>query len=362
MTEDVLTRIEGGLGHITLNRPAALHALTEAMCLKMIDALTAWAGDATVKIVLIDHAAGTRGFCAGGDIRFLADDAKAGGDGARAFFFNEYRLNHLLHEYQKPVVALVDGVVMGGGVGISAPARYRVVTERTTYAMPETGIGLFPDVGGGWFLSRMQDEMGVWLALTGARIKAADCIETGISTHYAPSDHLDALRAAISAAASAANTEEALRTALEKADSDPGAPKELAPDNRARIAKLFAHDSVEQIVAALKADASEWAQAQLAVLATKSPQTMKVALRQLRAGAKLSSFADNMKMEYRIAARVIHKHDFSEGVRAVIVDKDNAPRWNPETLEAVTPALLDEIFAPLPADKEWSPLPQGETT
>jgi len=356
MTDDVLTRIEGGVGRITLNRPAALHALTEAMCLKMIEALRAWAGDAAVKVVLIDHAAGTRGFCAGGDIRFLADDAKAGGDGARAFFFNEYRLNHLLHEYQKPVVAIVDGVVMGGGVGISAPARYRIATERTTYAMPETGIGLFPDVGGGWFLSRLKDEMGTWLALLGARIKAADCIESGVSTHYVASEKLEALTAAVAEAALAADVEDALRAALSKANENPGALKELTRENRARIARLFAFDSAEEIVAALKADGSDWAQAQLAVIATKSPQTMKVALRQLRTGATLSSFAENMTMEYRIASRVIHLNDFQDGVRAVIIDKDNSPRWKPETLEAVTPALLDEIFAPLPSDKEWTPL------
>lgn len=352
MTEDVLTRKDGALGHITLNRPAALHALTEAMCVKMTDALLAWRDDADVQAVLIDHAPGTRGFCSGGDIRFIADSAKEGGEGARKFFFNEYRLNHLLHEYQKPVIALVDGIVMGGGVGISAPARYRVASERTTYAMPETGIGLFPDVGGGWFLPRLPDHIGYWLALTGARIKAADCLAAGVSTHFVQSDAIAALSERLKSVAGDADIEAALKDAA----GDAGPVKELNADNRAIIERCFKKDSAEEVVAALKAETSDWAQAQLGVIATKSPQTVKVALRQMHEGAAMKDFADNMKMEYRLASRLIHKNDFQEGVRAVIVDKDNAPKWKPETLEGVSAAMLDEAFAPLPAQEEWTPL------
>ena len=356
MTEEVLTRIEGKLGRITLNRPAALHALNEAMCAKMIEALLSWRDDKKVGAVLIDHAEGTRGFCAGGDIRFLQESGQGDGMGARKFFHTEYRLNHLLFEFPKPIVAIVDGVVMGGGVGISAPALFRVATERTTYAMPETGIGLFPDVGGGWFLPRLHGEIGTWLALTGARIKAPDCIAAGVVTHYAPSAEIAKLVDAITDAASADEPVIALRGALETANKDAGDPKELTEENCAIIDKAFAADTVEDIVTALQKDESEWAGAQLAAMGAKSPQTMKVALRQLRAGAKMESFADNMRMEYRIASRVIHLNDFQEGVRAVIVDKDNAPKWSPATLDGVTDAMLDEIFAALPEGQEWTPL------
>ncbi|MBI1188239.1 MAG: enoyl-CoA hydratase/isomerase family protein [Alphaproteobacteria bacterium] len=364
---DVLTKTEGGLAILTLNRPAALHALTTRMCRDMTAALLAWRDDPAVNIVLIDHAEGTRGFCAGGDIRMLAESGAKDGAEARDFFCTEYRLNHLLHAYPKPIVALIDGVAMGGGVGISVHGPFRIATERTTFAMPETGIGLFPDVGGGWFLPRLRPsqtadskeasgEVGMWLALTGARLKAADCMAAGIATHYVPSELLGAVRAQIAGACAAHDPMAALRSGLDALSESAGAPKELAADARARIDALFAHDSVEAIVAALASDGAPWSQAQLEALRTKSPQTLKVAFRQLRTGATLQTFADNMRMEYRIGARVVQRHDFLEGVRAVIVDKDNAPKWNPATLAGVTDAMLDEIFAPLPADEEWSPL------
>jgi enoyl-CoA hydratase len=224
-----------------------------------------------------------------------------------------------------------------------------VATERTTFAMPETGIGLFPDVGGGWHLPRMPDHFGLWLALTGARIKAADCLLLGIATDYLQSDGVQAFKAALIADPAA------VETLLAEHEADAGTPPLAA--HRDEITRLFAGDGVEAIVGALARDGSDWAKAQAAVLATKSPQTMKVAFRQLREGAAAKSFADNMCMEFRIAARVVQRHDFLEGVRAVIVDKDNAPHWSPATLAEVTPQMLDEIFAPLPPDEEWTPLP-----
>jgi enoyl-CoA hydratase len=345
---EVLTGIEGGVGRLTLNRPGALHALTTNMCRLMIDALVAWRGDPAVVAVMIDHT-GERGFCAGGDIRMLAESGAGDGTEAREFFFTEYRLNALLFDYPKPVVAIMDGVTMGGGVGLSMPAKFRVATERTTFAMPETGIGLFPDVGGGWFLPRLKDHAGLWLALTGARIKAADCLALEIATHVVAAANIAELKAALIADPS--HIPEALATFT----TDPG-PAPVAA-HLADIARLFDAPCVEAVVAKLKADGSDWATAQLSTLATKSPQTMKVAFRQLAEGGRLTRFADNMAMEYRIGARVVRKHDFLEGVRAVIVDKDNAPRWNPATLEGVTEAEIDAIFAPLPAGQEWSPLP-----
>ena len=341
---EVITRLEGSVGRITLNRPRALHALNLSMCEAMTAALLAWRDDPAVMSVLVDHA-GERGFCAGGDIRMIAESGATDASEARAFFLAEYRLNHLMFEYPKPITAIVDGIVMGGGVGISEPADVRIATERTTYAMPETGIGLFPDVGGGWFLPRLPGETGTWLALTGARLKAADTVALGIHTHFVASGSLEALKADLLSGGPDAVTDHA---------GYPGA----APlsSHREAIDRLFAFETVEAIFAALEAEGSDWALAQLATLRTKSPQSLKVTLRQLRAGRAVKTFAEVMAMEYRLGGRVVRTHDFQEGVRAVIVDKDNAPKWSPATLEGVTDADLDALFAPLPADEEWMPL------
>ena len=341
---EVITRIEGSVGRITLNRPRALHALNLAMCEAMTAALLAWRDDPAVTSVLVDHA-GERGFCAGGDIRMIVESGATDASEARAFFLAEYRLNHLMFEYAKPITAIVDGIVMGGGVGISEPAQIRIATERTTYAMPETGIGLFPDVGGGWFLPRLPGETGTWLALTGARLKAADTVALGIHTHFVASGALEALKADLLSRGPDAVAEHA---------ADAGAAP-LSP-HRTAIDRLFAFDTVEAIVAALEADGSDWAQTQLATLRTKSPQSLKVTLRQLRAGRAMQTFAEVMAMEYRLGGRVVRTHDFQEGVRAVIVDKDNTPLWSPATLEGVTDDALDALFAPLPVDEDWTPL------
>lgn len=353
---DVLTNSTNGLAHITLNRPQALHALTTHMCANMIQALLAWREDESIRAVLLDHAPGTRGFCAGGDIRMIAESGAGNGEEARRFFHTEYQLNHLLFHYPKPVIALIDGVTMGGGVGISMPARFRIATENTTYAMPETGIGLFPDVGGGWYLPRKPEHIGIWLALTGARIKGADLFIAGIATHYMPTEILAAARAQIAGAAQTHDAGKALESGLNALHESYGRPKELLPDNIDIIDRVFALDSVEAIFAALEAEPGDWAKAQLAALRTKSPQTLKVTFRQLREGARMASFADEMRQEYRIACRVSAMHDFQEGVRAVVIDKDNKPAWNPATLEGVTETLVDSIFAPMPPGQEWSPL------
>jgi len=345
---EVIARVDGAIGRLTLNRPGALHALNTGMCEIMIEALLAWRDDPAVSLILLDHS-GERGFCAGGDIRMLADSGAKDGVQARQFFHTEYQLNDLLHRYAKPVVAVMDGVTMGGGVGLSLPARYRVATERTTFAMPETGIGLFPDVGGGWYLPRLPGKAGLWLALTGARLKAADCLALGIATHVVESAATTALKAALVA-------EPQRVDALLSSHSVAAAEAPIAA-RRNDIDRLFAGESVEAIFAALATDGGAWAGEQLKSLKTKSPQTLKVAYRQLRLGSARTSFAENMAMEYRIGARVVARHDFIEGVRAVIVDKDNAPRWSPETLEGVSDAMLDAIFAPLAPDQEWAPLP-----
>ena len=352
MTDDVLTFIENGpngaIARIRLNRPKAIHALTPAMCDAINSALLAWRSDDSVTAVMIDHSEG-RGFCAGGDIALIANSAKSDCVDAERFFHLEYQMNHLLFVYDKPIVAFIDGIVMGGGVGISLPARYRVATERTTFAMPETGIGLFPDVGGGWYLPRLPGRVGAWLAATGARIDGADCAAIGIATHYMPSDTLEDVKARI--LADPAN----LATILNAATQTP--PPSKLEAARPDIDRLFASNKAEEIVAALDADGGEWAAKQRATLATKSPQTIKVALRQLIEGAAQPDFASNMAMEYGLACAIIRRPDFVEGVRALIFDKDNKPQWNPATLEEVSDAMIDAIFVALPADQQWTPLP-----
>lgn len=345
---EVLIRVEGQVGRITLNRPQALHALTTHICREMIAVLAAWRDDPAVSLVMIDHS-GERGFCAGGDIRTLAESGRGDGVAGREFFFVEYRLNHLLFHYPKTVVAFMDGVVMGGGVGISRPARFRVGTERTTFAMPETGIGLFPDVGGSWYLSRMPDHIGLWLALTGARLKAADCELVGIITDYVESANLPALKASI------VRDPAAVETLLTEYEAEAGRPP--IAQHQDEIAHGFAGDSVEAIVASLETSPSEWSREQARIILTKSPLSSKIAFRQLREGAKAHAFGEVMAMEYRIAHRLAVSHDFLEGVRAVIVDKDNQPRWEPATLPAVGAAAVDAAFQSLTSEQEWSPLP-----
>jgi enoyl-CoA hydratase len=267
----------------------------------------------------------------------------------RKFFHDEYQLNHLLFTYPKPVVAFMDGICMGGGVGISQPARFRVATENTKFAMPETGIGLFPDVGGGWYLSRLEGRVGQYLALTGSRVAGAECLALGLATHYLPSSALVEAKARI-----ASEDVEHLDGILSTLSETPPASKIV--ETLLQINHHFASNQFEDILESLEGDESEWAMKELAALRTKSPQTCKVALRQLAESLKLTDFVDNMAMEYRIASRVIVRPDFAEGVRAVIIDKDNAPKWDPTTPEGVTEDLIDDIFAALPAQEEWKPL------
>jgi len=338
MAEIIIHR-QGVAGRITLNRPQALHALNEEMCLAMDAALKAWATDPEIELVVVDHAKETRGFCAGGDIRMLAESGAADGSAAQAFFRAEYRLNTRIKNYPKPYVAFMDGVTMGGGVGISVHGSHRVATERTLFAMPETGIGLFPDVGGGWFLPRLGPPLGMWLALTGERLKGGDVCSAGIATNFCESKVVEAVKA------SACEGELGL---LEAMDWDESAAFEKHLDTMQRT---FWKPSVEEIFAALADEPDEWSAKQLVTLKTKSPRTLKIAHRQLSLGLQMQSFEDNMRMEYRIGSRQVHSHDFQEGVRAVIVDKDNAPKWNPAALNDVTDRDLDAMFAPLGDDE-----------
>ena len=351
MTDDVLISVERGVGRLRLNRPKAIHALTTQMCDAMSAALLKWRADNNVEVVLIDHAEG-RGFCAGGDVVMLARSGDTDAEEARRFFFAEYRLNHLLFTYDKPTVAIMDGITMGGGVGISLPCTYRVATENTRLAMPETSIGLFPDVGGGWYLSRLPGRVGQFMALTGARLDGADCRYLNLATHYVEQSGIEELVDRIMKAPGR------VQGALGAASTTPAEAKiePILP----LVTKLFASDRLEDLLAALEADESEWADSELASLKTKSPLSCKVSLRLLAEGAARASFADEMRAEYALAGRVVKTHDFREGVRAVLIDKTGDPHWNPASPEEVTDEMLDVLFEPLPPTEEWTPFPQAE--
>ncbi len=329
---DIITRIENGIGRITLNRPQALHALNTDMCRRMSEAMTKWASDANVKMLMIDHAEGTRGFCAGGDIRMVAQSGRKAGED---FFRIEYTLNTQIKRFPKPHVALLDGVTMGGGVGISIHGSHRVATENTLFAMPETGIGLFPDVGGSWFLPRLEGELGTWLALTGARLKGRDVLSAGIATNYVASEKLPEVKARMLAG-------EAPDAVLADYAEEPQAP--AYAEHLDIINHCFSRPTITDICLALKMADDDWATAQADILKTRSPLSMAVSLEQLRRGARMASFEDIMRMEYRIACHIIRTHDFSEGVRAVIEDKDHAPKWLPETPAGVSPDQVEAMF------------------
>ena len=348
MGDEVLISAENGVGRIRLNRPKAIHSLNLGMCDTINAALAGWKSDDGITLLVIDHAEG-RGFCAGGDVLALHRSGTSDGKEARAFFHSEYRMNHSLFTYPKPTVAFMDGIVMGGGVGISQPCRYRVATENTKFAMPEGTIGLFPDVGGGWYLSRLPGQTGKYLALTAARADGADCMAVGLATHYIPSEKLEAVKADLIA------QPDAVEAILDAASIAP--PPSPLMEQRAEIDRLFVADTLEEIIAALAADGSEWSTNQHAIVLAKSPQTGKVSLRQLREAAAMTDFTDEMRQEYAIGSRIVMLPDFAEGVRALLIDKDNAPKWSPATAEGVTESMIDAIFAPLAPDEAWTPAP-----
>ncbi len=348
MTEaasDILFGRRGVAGLVTLNRPQALNAVTLGMVRAFTRQLKEWREDPSITRVVVT-AAGGRAFSAGGDIRALYDAGTTGRyDEMLAFYGEEYVLNTIIKHYPKPYVALIDGIVMGGGVGVSVHGSHRVAGDRFSFAMPEVSIGFFPDVGASWFLPRLPGELGAYCALTGERLNAADGIAATIATHRVASsrfgDLADALCGAVSVDATLA------------AFAEPTGEGKLAP-RRGPIDRLFKSDRVENILAALDAerDDIEFAKSTAATIRAKSPTSLKLALAQMRAGATLS-FQGCMQTEFRIVSRVIHGHDFYEGVRAVIVDKDNVPKWQPDTLAVISDSEIARHFEPLPNGDEW---------
>ncbi|MDP1700934.1 MAG: enoyl-CoA hydratase/isomerase family protein [Aestuariivirga sp.] len=345
--QEVIIGSGGGCGQVTLNRPKAINALNIGMCRTIIAALQSWEFDPEIAAIIIDHSDG-RGFCAGGDLRALYENIRIGGNEVLDFFRTEYRLDHLLFTLAKPSVCFMDGIVMGGGAGIAMPCRYRVATESTVFAMPETGIGFFPDVGAGWFLSRLPDRIGQWLALTGAKLDGADCLRLGLATHFLPRSELASVKARIQKAP------DELEVILSDASVSP--PPARIDMFHTDIDRLFAADRIEDIFAVLNADPSPWAGEQLAAIRKKSPRSCKVALRALAEGRMLTQFSEIMQLEYRVSSRLARKPDFSEGVRAFVIDKDDRPKWLPPRFEDVSDDEIDAIFAPLPENGEWTPL------
>lgn len=336
MEQELIFERKGGLGVITLNRPKSLNALTHAMCVAMHARLARWRVDDTVTAVVIGGA-GERAFCAGGDIRALYESGKANVAEAVEYYRDEYRLNAAIKHFPKPFIAFVHGIAMGGGVGVSVHGSYRIVDTNTVFAMPETGIGLFPDVGGSFFLPRLPGEVGMYLALSGARLKSADVMYTGIGTHLIPMDDWGAVLERLAAADNPDGV-------LSEFAVAPGEPP-LA-DHRAAIDRCFSQSSVETVLDALENSGGEWEQSCAATIRTRSPTSLKISFRGLREGAALS-FDECMRMEFRMVNRVMTGHDFYEGVRATIIDRDYSPRWRPDTLSALTDADVDAYFAPI---------------
>jgi len=342
--EEIIVRREGRAGRITLSRPKALNALTYNMLLKIWEALKAWEHDPQVELVLLDGV-GDRALCAGGDIRSLYDSRLQGSGFARKFWADEYHLNAYIKGYPKPYVAIQDGIVMGGGIGISSHGSHRIVTERSHLAMPETAIGLIPDVGGTWILGHAPGESGVYLGMTGDALKAADAIYTGFADSFVPSERLAALKAALCDPAAGA-VDGIIGGARD--DPGPGAVAELAP----QIAQAFSGPTVEAILDALAAMEGEWAAKTRATLGTKSPKALKLALAAIRQARTLPSLEAALDVEYRLVCRLFEDGEFPEGVRALIVDKDRMPKWQPETLKNVSEALVQSYLAPFPEPEE----------
>jgi enoyl-CoA hydratase len=348
-SSEILFEVRGRLGLVTLNRPKALNALTFEMTRVLDPQLRRWAEDPAIAAVAI-RGAGDRAFCAGGDIRHLYELGIAGKAAeAVAFWREEYALNVLIKEYPKPYVAMIDGIVMGGGVGLSILGSHRVASEKINFAMPEVGIGFYPDVGATWFLPRLPQRAGYWLGLTGARIGVSDTLKLGLATHHVPSARFDAVIDALGRTGD-------VESVLAKESVDAGAAPVAA--NLSVIDRLFAGPSVAAIFDALDREAAGGPAAAFAAetartMRTKSPTSLRIAFEQLRRGASLS-FRDAMRVEFRLASRIFDGADFVEGIRAVVVDKDNAPVWRPATLAGVSDAVIDQYFASLGKD-EFNP-------
>lgn len=343
MSEYIHTSVTHGTGLIVLDRPKALNSLSLDMVRAITLALRAWRDDPAVQAVVV-RSSSEKAFCAGGDIRFFYDAGRATPQGGSAliedFFTEEYALNHLVHFYSKPYIALMDGVVMGGGMGI-AQGGVRIVTDKTRMAMPEVNIGLFPDVGGSYFLSRAPGALGYYLGVTGVTINAADALYAGLADHYAPLADRAALEALLATTPGAQ-----LHAAIAAYAASHQAGASALAAERAAIDQHFSAGSVPAIVASLRADSGEFAAKTLQLMSSRSPLMMAVTHELIKRGAALE-VADCLRMERSVVRRNFENGEILEGVRALVVDKDNQPQWNPPVLEQVTPAMVEQFFAPV---------------
>lgn len=345
MTEEIGFRCEGQLGVVTLNRPQALNALNLPMIKRLQTQLEHWDKDDKIHAVVI-QAEGGKAFCAGGDVRWLYEAGRAKNPEQMAFFWHEYRLNHYIHQYRKPYIALMDGITMGGGVGISLHGSYPVASERFIFAMPETGIGFFPDIGASYLLAACPGALGVYLGLTGNRLTAQDALFAGLIKQVVPSEQFPLVLAQLIETDLSKNPQQAVDACLKQfAMTARQAPIEK---DCAAIDYCFAQPSVENIFSALQEEGGEWASGILALLQQKAPLSLKVTLAQIQK-AKTMSMAECIKMDYCLVERFMQDSDFYEGVRALLIDKDRTPHWKPASLALVSPAMVADYFeAPEP--------------
>lgn len=333
MSDDILFEQRGAAGFITLNRPKALNALNHGMVTALARQLTAWAGDDGIRHVVI-CGEGEKAFCAGGDIRSIYDARMAGETGLTDFFQDEYLLNAQIKTYPKPYVSLIDGIVMGGGVGVSVHGSHRVGTENTMFAMPETGIGFFPDVGGTWFLPRMPKATGTYCAMSAGRLKQGDALETGVLTHATSRRCLPALKVALE------ETDD-IDAALSAFHVDPEPSDLMARADL--IEDVFSAPTVAEVMRRLDSCEDPWGQKVAAGIRSKSPTSVHLAFEQMQRGARLD-FNGCMRLEYRIVTKILEGHDFFEGVRALLVDKDQSPKWQPDRLDQIDETVLAPYF------------------
>jgi enoyl-CoA hydratase len=352
---DLIVRREHAAGVITLNRPKALNALTLQMTRGIVAALDGFEADPAVSVILLEGA-GERGLCAGGDIRGLYESARAGGDLGKIFWREEYILNARIARFPKPYVALMDGIVMGGGIGLSAHGSHRVVTENSKIGMPEVGVGFFPDVGGTWLLSRAPGELGTYFGLTGTTMTGADAVHAGLADVVVASNQLPPLRQALTQAPAHASGAD-VRAIIDRfAMAAPVAP---IAAQQPLIDALFRCDTVEEIVTALAQHASEFAQKTLQTILGNSPTGLKLTLQLLRLARQSTSLEQCLAREYRAALEIFVNHDFPEGIRAAVIDKDRRPRWSPARIEEVTPQIIARYFVPRGQDELIFPTPNA---
>jgi enoyl-CoA hydratase len=353
--DELIVVTEGSLGVIRLNRPKALNALTLDMVRAMSAALDRFEADPSIGVILLEGA-GERGLCAGGDIRSLYESIRAGGDLGKVFWREEYILNARIASLRKPYVAFMDGLVMGGGVGLSAHGAHRVVTERTQLAMPETGIGFFPDVGGTWLLSRAPGQLGVYYGLTGQSMTGMDAIRCGFADFQTSAEKLGELRQALVRLGPSANNG-MVRGVL----AHYALPRGPAPidERRREIDAAMDGESAADIISAFERDSSEFSQGLARTLREKSPTSLTLTLRLLREAKASTSLRQCLVREYGAALEIFINHDFPEGIRAAVIDKDRSPKWSPARIEDVTPAMIDAYFVPRGADELVFPVREG---